>query len=84
LTQNSFFFDVQISKDKIILFEKNVKQESNDNDVDFNLLNEDHYNNDDSESVIKANNDDNDDEKSITLRKVISRNLDNKKNVFKE
>ena len=75
---------MQISKDKIILFEKNVKQESNDNDVDFNLLNEDHYNNDDSESVIKANNDDNDDEKSITLRKVISRNLDNKKNVFKE
>jgi len=75
---------VQASKDKIILFKKNVKQESNDNDVDFDLLNENHYNNDDSESVIKANNDDNDDKRSMTLRKAIPRDSNDKKDVLEE
>jgi len=84
LTQNSSFFDVQTSKDKIVLFEKNVKQEFNDNDIDFDLLNEDYYSDDDSESVVKANNDDNDNEKSITLRKAMLRDSNDKKGVLEE
>ncbi len=84
MTQNSSFFDVQTSKDKIVLFEKNVKQEFNDNDIDFDLLNEDYYSDDDSESVVKANNDDNDNEKSITLRKAMLRDSNDKKGVLEE
>ena len=84
MTQNSSFFSVQTSKDKTILFEKNVKQESNNNDVNFDFLNENYYNNNDSESVVKANNNNNDNEESITLRKVVSKDSNNKKDVFKE
>jgi len=84
LTQNSSFFDVQTSKDKIVLFEKNVKQEFDDNDVDFDLLNENHYSDNDSESVVKANNDDNDNEKFIILRKAMLRDFNDKKDVFEE
>ncbi len=61
-----------------------MKQESNNNDVDFNLLNENYYNNDNNKSVVKTNNDDNDNERFITLRKVMSRDSNNKKDVFKE
>jgi len=75
---------VQASKDKIVLFGKNVKQESNDNDVDFDLLDENYYNNDDSKSVVKANNNNNDNEKSITLRKVVSRDSNDKEDVLEE
>jgi hypothetical protein len=75
---------VQASKDKIVLFEKNVKQESNDNDVDFDLLDEDYYNNDNSKSVVKTNNDDNDNEKSMTLRKVVPRDSNDKEDVLEE
>ncbi len=75
---------MQASKDKIILFEKNVKQKFNNNDVDFNLLNEDHYNNDNSENVVKTNNDDNDNKKSITLRKAMPKDFNDKKDVFEE
>jgi len=84
LTQNNSFFDVQASKDKVVLFEKNVKQEFNDNDVDFDFLNEDYYNNDNSESVVKTNNDDNDNERFMTLRKAMSKDFENKKNVFEK
>ena len=84
MTQNSSFFDVQTSKDKIVLFEKNVKQEFDDNDVDFDLLNENHYSDNDSESVVKANNDDNDNEKFIILRKAMLRDFNDKKDVFEE
>jgi len=73
---------VQTPKDKTISFGKNVKQEPNDNDVDFDLLDEDHYNNDDSESVVKANNDDNDGEGPMTLRKAVPRDPDDKEGVL--
>ncbi len=75
---------MQTSKDKIVLFEKNVKQEFDDNDVDFDLLNENHYSDNDSESVVKANNDDNDNEKFIILRKAMLRDFNDKKDVFEE
>lgn len=73
---------MQTPKDKTISFGKNVKQEPNDNDVDFDLLDEDHYNNDDSESVVKANNDDNDGEGPMTLRKAVPRDPDDKEGVL--
>ncbi len=75
---------MQTSKDKIVLFRKNVKQKSNDNDVNFNLLNENYYDNDDNESVVKTNNDNNDSERSMTLRKAVPKDSNNKKNVLKE
>jgi len=61
-----------------------VKQEFNDNNVDFNLLNEDYYNNNNSESVVKANHDNNDNKRFITLRKAMLKDFDNKKNVLKK
>ena len=76
---------MQTSKDKTILFEKNIKQKSNDNNIDFDFLNKDYYSNNNSESVIKTNKKNNNNSKKfITLRKAVSRNLNNKKDVLKK
>jgi len=84
LTQNSSFFDVQALEDKTILFEKNVKQEFNNNNVNFNLLNQDYYNKNNSRSVVKTNNDNNNSERFIILRKIVSRDSNNKKDMLEK
>jgi len=85
LIQNSSFSDVQTSKNKTVLFEKNVKQKFNNNDVDFNLLNENYYSNDDSESAVKTSKkNNNNSEKFIILRKDISRDPNDKKNMLEK
>jgi len=48
-------------------------------------LNEDYYSNDDNENVVKTSKkDDNDNEESITLRKDVSKDLNDKKDALKE
>jgi len=85
LIQNSSFSDVQTPKNKTILFEKNIKQKSNDNDVDFDFLNKNYYSNNDSESAVKTNKkNNNNSKKSIILRKAVSRDPNDKKDVFEK
>jgi len=83
LAQNRSSSGVQAPKDKTVSFGENVKQEPNDNDVDFDLLDEDHYSDDDSGSAVKASKeDDNDGEGPMTLRKGVPRGPDGKEGVL--
>jgi len=76
---------MQISKNKTVLFEKNIKQKSNNNDIDFDLLNKNYYSNDDSGSAVKTSKKNNNNNKeSIILRKAVSRDSNGKEDILKE
>lgn len=71
---------MQTSKEKVVSFETNVKQEFKE--IDFDFLNENLHKNE-SESVVKRD-EKNDDKEFMTLRKVVSKDFDDKKNVLEE
>lgn len=66
------------SKDKSVSFKKIVKQEFNDNDLDFDFKKANYYSDDDKKNVK------NDDEKFMTLRKVVSKDSNDEQDELKE
>jgi len=69
---------VLASKDKSVSFKKIVKQEFNDNDLDFDFKKANYYSDDDKKNVK------NDDEKFITLRKVVFKDSNDEQDELEE